>query len=359
MIQKQNITINGINYQDTDLTNLINKKIKSKKLWEKNIFNFLNQWFNNYESITLKTSGSTGKPKEIVFSKNQLILSAKTSIQLFNLHKESTALLCLPAEYVAAKLMIVRAIIGQLNLIIIPPDSNPLKNINTAIDFAAMVPLQVINSLNNQPLKINLIKKLIIGGQKLPEEIAIKLSQFKTNIWETYGMTETLTHVALREISPSFSSTFIAIPGNTFQTYNNCLTINNSVFLTEEIKTNDIVNLISNNEFKYIGRIDNIINSGGIKISIDELESKLMSVLTIPFAISSITDQKLGDKIVLVIEKSKKELNIKNIIKKIKLTKFETPKEIVLIDKIPLTPSNKTDRKALKKAIENIHQEPF
>ena len=354
-MSNKEITINGIRYSNLSLINLINHKIAEGELWEQKIFEFLKNWYSKSDKITLNTSGSTGNPKKITFYKTQLKESAKTTINYFNLKKETTALLCLPADYVAAKLMIVRAITGSLNLVLIPPDGNPLDKIDHPIDFAAMVPLQLINGIQENYTKLELINKLIVGGQKIPDQIVSKLKGIKTKIWETYGMTETLTHVAVRPISPTIHNFFKAIGDVHFETDDRgCLAINCAYIQSTPIVTNDLAELKNHKEFRLIGRYDNTINSGGIKIHIEELENKILPHLKEKFAISSIEDCNLGEKIVLVIENIQvSEQFLQDLIKQAKLTKYESPKMLISVSKIPLTSTGKTDRYTLRNMLHN------
>ena len=349
------LTINGIRYSNRSLMNLINHKIAEGELWEQKIFEFLKNWYSKSDKIVLNTSGSTGKPKKITFYKSQLAESAKTTINYFKLKKETTVLLCLPADYVAAKIMVVRAIEGDLNLLLIPPDGNPLDKIDHPINFAAMVPLQLINGIRENYTKLELINKLIVGGQKIPDQIVPKLKGIKTKIWETYGMTETLTHVAVRPISPTIHNFFRAIGDIHFETdERGCLVINCPYIQSTPIVTNDLAELKNNIEFRFIGRYDNTINSGGIKIHIEELENKILPHLKERFAIGSIEDSKLGEKIVLVIENIQaSDQFLKDVIKRAKLAKYESPKKLISVSKIPMTPTGKTDRYTLNNMLRN------
>lgn len=352
---KQSIIINDIEYGIDTRSSLIIQKIDSGEDWERKVFQFLKEWFNDSDKIILNTSGSTGQPKEIAFNKQQLIKSAQTSINYFELTNYNTALLCLPAEYVAAKLMIVRAIVGQLNLIITEPSGNPIRNLSRQIDFCAMVPMQVLTALIENPINFQHIKKLIIGGQKITPQILQHKQLLPSATWETYGMTETLTHVALKKITPSTQESFKALPGNSFSVDDrDCLIIDNKNIAADSIITNDIVDLKSNTEFEYIGRDDNVVNSGGVKIFIENLEQKISSLILSPFAIASIPDSKLGERLVLVIEKASNIDLLLGQINKLDLAKHEIPKQIISIEKIPLTASGKVNRKLLHgKIIDN------
>lgn len=328
--------LNGFHLNKEDLIRVAYSFIKEGALYEKPVGNFIYDWFDNHTYIDLKTSGSTGEPKLIRMEKQAMVNSALATGDFLNLHAGNKALLCLPMDYIAGKMMFVRALILGLDLDFIEPTSNPLQNNNTNYDFVAMVPMQVQNSIKN----LSQIKKLIIGGTSINHQLKNDLMQQPTQIFETYGMTETCTHVAAKKIGTDI---FNALPNVSFSIDDrNCLTIDASKISSEKIITNDIVELISNNQFVLKGRIDNVINSGGVKLFPEEIESKLSSHITNRFYITSNEDEALGQKVVLVIESEpyKMEDAIFN-----DLSKFEKPKQIIFKPKFEETISGKVIRK--------------
>lgn len=311
---------------------------------------FLIDWFNSSNFIKIKTSGSTGKPKEISLKKLHVIQSAKATGEYFKLPAETTALLCLPTSYIAGKLMVVRAIILGWKIDVIKASSNPLESLNKQYDFSAMIPMQVENSIQ----KLHFIKKLIVGGAPISKDLAHKLQNIKTKVYETYGMTETITHIAVKSINhnnykPSF---FEALPSvKIYKDHRNCLVIKAPRVSDTIIFTNDVVQLVSTNQFKWIGRFDNIINSGGIKLHPEEIESKLKTLLLNRFFVIGIPDDYLGQKLILIIEGSSFKIDFKDTT----LHGFEKPKAIYFIDKFIETTSGKIQRrKTLEKLQTNL-----
>lgn len=329
-------------YSSKDVENLPKKTAE-----EKNIASFLYNWFNNNKTyITSKTSGSTGKPKTITLPKQAVLKSAELTCSFFNLKQNNIALLCLPINFIAGKLMVVRAIYSKLNLLTTPPTRNPLKNIISVIDFAAMTPMQVKTILLENPEKLNLIKTLIIGGATVSEKLSKELKKYKTNCYATFGMTETITHIALKKINNQ--NYYKALSTISFETTeDNCLIIT-APHLQKKIKTNDIVKLISKTKFIWLGRKDNVINTGSIKVQAEELEKKLLDIIpNLRFFIASKKDEILGDKIILIIESSTKpDLNFSG------LNKYEIPKNVYILNKFVETKTGKIMRSETKKLID-------
>lgn len=317
---------------------------------------FLIDWFNNKSNIKVHTSGSTGKPKEILLEKKHLINSALATGTYFKVFDKTAALLCLPIQYIAGKMMVVRALTLGWHLTVIEPTSFPLQKINKSFDFAAMIPLQVENEINN----LNKINTIIVGGAPISKTLKNKLRLVKSNLFETYGMTETCTHVAVKQINHfknNDEQVFKALPNVKFKIdERKCLVIEAPNIISEKIITNDVVQLISDKEFTWKGRFDSVINSGGIKLFPEEIENKLTEIIKIPFFVCGIRDEKLGEKLVLIIEESNQNLKeslFSAILNNHHLTKFEKPKEIILVSEIIFTGNKKINRtETLKRIIE-------
>lgn len=328
---------------------------------EKDLSTFLKEWYSPSSTLKIHTSGSTGPPKDIIVCKERMWNSAAATCEYLKLEKGETALLCMPLQYIAGKMMVVRSIYANMNLITVEPSGNPLNGIHKLPDFAAMIPLQVYNSLQDkeQKAKLAAIKTLIIGGGSIDVDLQKELRDFPNNIYSTYGMTETLSHIALRKLSgKDRSDHYIPLPDvNISLASDSTLIIDAPRVCENKLKTNDIAEIYEDGSFIIIGRKDNIINSGGIKIQIERLEEKLNSIISYKFAITSIPDAKFGEKIVLLIatnDDNKEKL--KNAIKE-KLDKFEYPKHFVCVDDIPTTGNKKIDRASCKRlAIENLKQ---
>ena len=308
---------------------------------------FLKNWFSDSKFMKLQTSGSTGTPKILDVEKDKMLNSAKMTCDFLGLKEGNTALLCLPTEYISGKMMLVRAIERRMKLLIQTPSLFPLENITKEIDFCAMTPLQVQNSLD----KIHYIKKLIIGGASISESLKQQLIQKnpQTKIYETYGMSETLSHIALKSILPKREEYFRVLDGiKISQDQRGCLVINAPLLNDKILITNDLIKLKNKREFNFLGRIDNIINSGGIKISPENLEDWIKKFIPNELVFIGIPDINLGEKLVLVLE-GKEDLNLKSHILQLPFEKkYLKPKEIIFIEKIPRTPNNKIDRLGLK-----------
>ena len=309
------------------------------QLFEKNIGKFLLEWLNNESFVLVQTSGSTGKPKQIILQKNGMIASAKATGTFFNLQPKASALLCLSADYIAGKMMLVRAITLGLQLDTAEPNSNPLGN--KKYDFVAMVPMQVANSLN----KLHLVETLLIGGTKVSYQLSESILKTNCQAFESYGMTETISHIAIKLIG---AKEFTILPNVTISLDDrNCLVIEALELSSDKIITNDIVAILNPTQFILKGRIDNVINSGGVKIFPEEIEEKLAKFISVRFFIASLPDEKLGEKVILVIEGNPFEME-KTLFSE--LSKYQNPKEIVFIENFVETETNKINR---KKTLEN------
>lgn len=342
-MKQESIQLNGTLISSSNIQEQRNELAMSNS-WQNDIFTFLENWFDDSEHILTHTSGSTGQPKEIHLSKNVMRNSAFMTNSFFNLVSTKTALLCLPASYIAGKMMLVRAIIGGYNLISVEPSANPFETITQAIDFTAITPYQLIYSANT--LKQVQIQHCIVGGGHVSAKMEELVATCSTLFYETYGMTETASHIALRCFNgKNKSNYFKALNGVSIrQDERNCLAILAPHLLEKEIITNDIVELRNDNEFRWLGRADSVINSGGIKIHPEQVEKKLESFLNDAFFISSLPDEILEHKIVLIIESDKfsaeKErellINLKNAV-----SKYEMPKCILYSTHFERSTSNK------------------
>ncbi|SFS70591.1 AMP-binding protein [Lutibacter maritimus] len=338
--------------------NSVDELLLFSKTISMDVAQFLENWFNESTIIEVKTSGSTGTPKVIQLQKKHMINSAKATGEFFNLFENTTALLCMSVNFIAGKMMLVRALTLGWQLDIIEPTSSPLNIINKEYDFSAMVPLQVSNSLKN----IHKIKKLIVGGGVVSNDLLLKIQPLKTEIFATYGMTETVTHIAIKKLNnlnvilgEVDKSSYKTLPNIILSTDDRgCLIIDAPKICDEKILTNDLVELISETEFKWLGRYDSIINSGGIKLIPEQIEEKLSKIIHERFFITGISDAVLGEKLVLIIEGAS-NLNLTKKVKQLSsLSKFEKPKEIYFISKFIETPTQKINRKETLKLLKNI-----
>lgn len=318
--------------------------IKEGEPFEQHVGNFLLDWFDEKSYIELSTSGTTGTPKVIKIEKQAMLDSALATGDFFDLKPGDTMLHCLPTNYVSGRMMFVRSFILGLDMKFVEPNSDPLKNIDEEFDFCAMVPLQAKNSL--EKLKAKKIKKLIIGGVKVHKSLEQELVKLPMDIYETYGMTETITHIAAKKIG---ENAFTVLPNVKVSIDDrNCLVIDAKNISKDKIVTNDIVNLISDTQFSWEGRIDNVINSGGIKLMPERIEDKLSTLIPRRYFVSGQADETLGQKAVLYVEGE--PMVIEESVFGV-LDKFEKPKEVVFIPKFIETATGKIMRTESIKSI--------
>ena len=308
---------------------------------------FLDEWNNPKDTVEVQTSGSTGVPKCIRVEKQRMLNSARITCDFLGLKSGDTALLCMPLDYIAGKMVVVRSIERQLRLTTVEASGHPLKNITNSFDFAAMVPMQVYNSLQvaEEREKLRTIKHLIIGGGPIDNDLQQQLSSFPNNVWSTYGMTETLSHIALRRLNGENASLWYT-PFSTVSislNANGCLVIEAPLVHEGRLETHDRAE-IRDGKFRILGRLDNVINSGGIKIQAEEVEEMLRPHIKMPYLISKCSDEKFGEVVVLLTECP--DLSLAKEICCNVLPKFWQPKHYLYTSHIPLTGTGKPARKA-------------
>jgi O-succinylbenzoic acid--CoA ligase len=288
------------------------------------------------------TSGTTGDAKTIRIEKNAMVQSAISTGDFFGLQPGDRVLHCLPVNFIAGKMMFVRSFILGLDMDFVAPSSYPLENNDEKYDFAAMVPLQAKNSIK----KLTNIKKVIIGGVKIHKSLEQELVKLPIEIYETYGMTETITHIAAKKVG---QEAFTTLPNVTVsKNENQCLEILAKNIGNEKIVTNDIVKLISDTQFIWLGRYDNVINSGGIKIMPEQVESKLSTLIPRRYFVDGVQDENLGEKVVLFVEGE--PINIDSSVFDV-LDRYEKPKDIVFIPKFKETATGKIMRTESKELV--------
>ena len=268
---------------------------------------FIADWHSPSPTLLVHTSGSTGKPKPMLVEKRRMEASARMTCRFLNLKEGDTALLCMPLQYIAGKMVVVRSLVCSLRLVEVEPCGHPLRGLKEAPVFAAMVPMQVYNSMavEEECALLRQIKHLIIGGGAVSAEMAAALKTFPNAVWSTYGMTETLSHIALRRLSgPDASSWYEPFANvNVSTTGEGCLIINAPDVCASTLVTNDIAEIAPDGRhFRIRGRKDNVVCSGGIKMQIEEIEAKLQPVMDVPFIITKRPDAKFGETVVLLAE---------------------------------------------------------
>jgi O-succinylbenzoic acid--CoA ligase len=359
------ININGVFSDEKNLPDICRLKLSDKRNpeWERKFYQFIVEWISTDSFVNTRTSGSTGKPKQIRISKEKMIQSTMMTGKFFGLKPDDKALLCLPVDFIAGKMMVVRSFVIGLNLIPVEPSGNPIEKINEKFDFAAMTPMQVNNILEATvgAENLNRITKLIIGGADIHPELLNKIRLLKNETWQTYGMTETITHIAVRKLNPPGETEYYhALPEVSFKTDGRgCLIIYAPFLSNEKIVTNDIVVLKNDNEFKTIGRYDNIINTGGAKVSPEQIEIKLSPYINGRFIIAGLPDKRLGQKVTLIIEGSSPvKYLISKLAEKANLSKFEIPRNVMSLSEFPVTANGKIMRKEVINLINsNLHFE--
>lgn len=332
--------INGLSYQKFC-------KIQCTDQWEKDIQDFLNEWFSADDFLITHTSGSTSAPKAIRLYKKDMIASAMMTNRFFKLPKQATFFLPLSAKYIAGKMMIIRALVCEGNLIVQSPSSCPQIPQNKPIDLAAMVPMQVASLIEKTPEQLSAIRTIIVGGAPIPNSLEEKLYCWKDKFYATYGMTETISHIAVRPITPN--APYQALGTVRFScNENNCLHIEIPHLSIGKLQTNDVVQLVSPTSFFWLGRYDHVVNSGGIKLFPECIEQKIEAFLMNKrFYLLGESDAYLGEHLVLYIEdavwssadiEKLQEQLVRNI------SPYEIPKKIYFHSHFTETKSGKVKR---------------
>jgi o-succinylbenzoate---CoA ligase len=332
---------NNTHFNTNTLKEVAYSFVKEGETYQKYIGSFLLDWLDHNDYVFVKTSGSTGKPKQISLHKQAMVASAIATGDYFNIKPGSKALHCLPTEFIAGKMMLVRAMILGLEIDVIKPTSNPLVNITKHYDFCAMVPLQLENSID----RLHKISTLIVGGASVSNTLQAQLQDISCKGYATYGMAETMTHIAVKKlnhIEEVSMDVFQTLPNITIsKDTRDCLVINAPKLSDKPIVTNDVIELLSDRSFKLLGRIDNVINSGGIKLFPEQIEAKLKDKISERFFIASETNNTLGQQLVMVVEGTSN--NIESSVFE-SLDIYEKPKHIYNIKRFIETDSGKIQR---------------
>ena len=308
---------------------------------------FLQEWQNDEPTVWVHTSGSTGTPKPLQVEKERMRASARLTCSFLGLKEGDSALLCMPLQYIAGKMVVVRSFVAGLKLLPVAPCGHPLKDLTEIPTFAAMIPMQVYNTLQvpEERAKLMEIKHLIIGGGAIDDALGRELKTFPNHVWSTYGMTETLSHIALRRLNGAEASDWYTPFENVRirLSEENTLIIHAPSVCAEELTTNDIAEINDEGKFRILGRKDNTINSGGVKIQIEQVEATLKEYLDVPFQITARKDAKFGEIVVLLYNKVKEEADIRRICEE-KLPAYWVPKIYLPVKELPLTGTGKPDR---------------
>jgi o-succinylbenzoate---CoA ligase len=339
--------------QEKDLVNF-----KSTDPYFNEVNDFIKLWESGIESIEVQTSGSTGVPKKIHLSRNQILASVKQTKETFQIDERSLFICNLSIDFIAGKMMIIRALELSSELVVIPPDGDFVENLgnhkytiqqNSGHNILSFVPLQIEKLLaNDEGIEIlNTARAILIGGAAVSLSLLTRISHLRVPVYATYGMTETVTHAAVKRINGRKPDLFYrALSGTELKLDDRgCLCIKNEATENKWIITNDLAELKSITEFTLKGRIDDIINSGGVKLNLHEIESKIASIsgLKHSFFCCGLADESLGQKLVLFIESNTKDDSLLEKLKK-QMPNFEAPKELIYVEKFIATASGKIDK---------------
>ena len=358
---KQDIRVDGVRYSHDALMEMLARKDWDEDDAKAPLWEFLAAWFDPSPLLTVHTSGSTGKPKYLEVKKEQMMNSACITCRYLGLERDDSALLCMSLDYIAGKMMVVRALVAQFNLVYRIPSGHPMHDVEQPLRFAAMVPMQVYNSLHDEEerRRMDRIENLIIGGGAVDEALQQSLQMLSGKVYSTYGMTETLSHIALRRLNGRdasdvyhpFDSVGLSLSEE------GTLTIDAPLVCDERLVTNDVAELRADGSFRILGRKDNIVNSGGIKIQIEEVEQRIKALFAVPFALTSVPDARLGEALVLLVEKKALPLDgvpepsevWKEQLEMCIADRYRCPKHLYRVKHLPMTGSGKIDRAACKR----------
>ncbi|MEZ4792288.1 MAG: AMP-binding protein [Gelidibacter sp.] len=331
--------LNGNNYSHSELKEVAYSLIKEGEPYEKITGNFLLDWLDEKDHISVHTSGSTGKPKIIKLDKQAMVNSSIATGNYLKLKPGNTALHCLPTNYIAGKMMLVRAMILGLEMDLVEPTSQPIFDYDKVYHFTAMLPMQLQSTLTY----LHNVKIIIVGGSSVSKHLIELTQALKTKVFATYGMTETATHIALMPLNNKLQEPYFRVlpKVSISQDERGCLVIDAPKVSKDRVVTNDLVKLHSPTEFQWLGRIDNVINSGGIKLFPEQIEEKLKGKIPDQFFIASEPDKTLGSRLVLVLESDSNDLDASIFDG---LEKFEIPKKIYAVPQFKMTSTGKIKR---------------
>ncbi len=338
--------LNGNNYDHDQLKEVAYSLIKEGEPYEKITGNFLLDWLDEKSYIKVHTSGSTGKPKEFNLNKQAMVNSSIATGNYLKLKPGNTALHCLPSNYIAGKMMLVRALVLGLDMDLVEPTSQPIFDYDKVYNFTAMLPMQLQSTLKY----LHNIKIIIVGGSSVSKHLIDLTQSIKTKVYATYGMTETASHIALKPLNnKSQEPYFKVLPKISIsQDERGCLVIDAPKVSEEKVVTNDLVKLHSPTEFEWLGRIDNVINSGGVKLFPEQIEEKLKGKIPHQFFVASMPDSLFGEELIIVLESDTDALDT-SVFED--LDKFETPKHIYNVPKFKMTNTGKIKRSETLKLI--------
>lgn len=316
--------------------------------------NVIDEWTSGNDTLTFATSGSTGTPKQIILRKQQIAASAKRSNSYFNLGEKSKVLLCIHPQHVGGKMVLIRALLGDYEVHVVPVQRNFWEFMpNLAFDFVSLVPLQIQAALSQEIRLFQAFKIILIGGSALHpnmEQTVVQSSNMDSTFYMGFGMTETISHIALRKLGQEDYTVLRDVILQVYPTETHILDKATGV----DITCTDVLEMTSKNTFKWIGRNDFVINSGGVKIHPERIEQLLTDHILGNYVIASLPDELFGEKVVLITEQALDDADRTRIEEIIRSTfgAYAVPKHY-LVHSIP-TNGAKIMRKQLHDEIRNI-----
>ncbi len=352
-----------LRHQDFNILYLEENIDRQQVSYQQKAFELMGNWLRGQEHFEFTTSGSTGVPKKIVHHRNQMTASARQTLQQLKIDKGSTAVLCINPDFIGGAMVLVRALVGQLNLLMLEVQSNPLQNVDQPFQLISLVPLQLQRILDdNKPEEIKLLKNcdhILLGGAAPSQTLENRLQDWPNHVWSTYGMTETVSHIGLRKLAPKPAEDVFTLIGDTEIDYHkdDQLTVKGSVTNNKWVKTNDRVEIINKNKFRILGRADHVINTGGIKVQPEKIEYLLEPTLKglgiTNFFIAGVASEQYGQEIALLVESEtdfdKNQLN--NTLRNTgSLNRYEIPKRIIVLPEFQYTTTGKIKKKETLKS---------
>lgn len=348
-IRSQVLWVGNCRFGTASLPQLVELHARTAEGIEKDLYAFLISWFSEGDTMSVQTSGSTGTPKLMQVSKCGMMNSACRTCSFLELHAGDSLLLSMNLKYIGAQMMVVRALVGGLHLFLQEPSSHPLSALHDPVDFLSMVPMQLASSLQNDRERalIEKARVLIVGGGAVDAQLEESLQALPCKVYSTYGMTETLSHIAMRRLNgPERSEHYYPLEGVWLSlSSRDTLVIEVPDVCAERLETNDRVCLYADGSFVVKGRADNVINSGGVKIQIEEDERLLQGHLPFSYAITSVPDAFYGERVILLAE-GLVETECSHWLRVLKelLPRYHAPKDIFPVNCIPHTENGKIDR---------------
>lgn len=306
---------------------------------------FIAEWESDTPYIEVETSGSTGTPKRIRLDRDFVVKSALRTNSFFGIDSTSRLHSCISPDFIGGKMMAVRKELAGCRLSWEEPSNRPLRQLGRYenISLLAVVPSQMIDILDRIN-EIPQIEAVIIGGGALSRNLRMRIASTGLNAYETYGMTETASHIALKKVSMK-EGWFETLPGiHISQDERGCLIIK---FSDETgIVTNDLCELKSETEFRIIGRVDHVIVTGGKKVNPLDVENRISELIPFPFVITSVPDEKWGSKVIMKIESGDVRIDKEELSVKMRglLKGWEIPKEILMVKELERTKNGKVKR---------------